>query len=75
MYDRTRLLKIQEEEEKAFHALPKEQIKMATMKTFELEALRDELGNLPIIELPPLLSEEKQVEKKQLLSEGFADWG
>lgn len=75
MYDRSRLLKIQEEEEKAFRALPEEQIKMATMKPSELEAMRDESGNLPVVELPPLLSEEKEAEKKELLSEGFADWG
>jgi SWI/SNF-related matrix-associated actin-dependent regulator of chromatin subfamily A member 5 len=75
MYDRTRLLKIQEEEEKAFRALPEEQIKLATMKAADLEAMRDESGNLPVNELPPLLSEDMEAEKKDLLSEGFADWG
>jgi SWI/SNF-related matrix-associated actin-dependent regulator of chromatin subfamily A member 5 len=75
MYDRTRLLKIQEEEEKEFRALPEEQIKLATMKPADLEPMRDESGNLPVIELPPLLSEEMEAEKKELLSEGFADWG
>jgi SWI/SNF-related matrix-associated actin-dependent regulator of chromatin subfamily A member 5 len=75
MYDRTRLLKIQEEEEKAFRALPEEQIKLATMKPADLEAMRDETGILPVTELPPLLSESMEAEKKELLSEGFDDWG
>jgi len=30
---------------------------------------------IDVEKLPPLLSEEKQLEKKRLLSEGFTDWG
>jgi SWI/SNF-related matrix-associated actin-dependent regulator of chromatin subfamily A member 5 len=76
MYDRSRLIKIQEEEEKVFRALPEEQQKMATMKPADREALQAETGEAPVIdELPPLLSEERQEEKEKLLSEGFSDWG
>ena len=75
MYDRSTLIKIQEEEEKAFRALPEEQQKMATMKPADREALEVESGAPPVIDdLPPLLSEEREAEKKTLLSEGFVDW-
>jgi SWI/SNF-related matrix-associated actin-dependent regulator of chromatin subfamily A member 5 len=104
MYNRTRLLAIQEEEEVAFHALPEEVQKMATMKKGEFVDVRDEETKTPTeatqsepepgvndvsnddfsgeetklvsepVELPPLISEEVQKEKQELLAEGFSDW-
>lgn len=74
MYDRTPLLKIQEEEEKAFRALPEEQQKLATMKPADREAMQDESGKPLQFELPPLLSDEQEAMKRNLLSEGFSDW-
>jgi SWI/SNF-related matrix-associated actin-dependent regulator of chromatin subfamily A member 5 len=55
MYNRTRLLAIQEEEELAFHALPEDVQKMATMKNGEnvgaqdeaTEALNEPVDNVP----------------------------
>ncbi len=80
MYDRPRLLKIQEEEEDAFKCLPEEQQKMALNEHSKSEQ-SDSLEDAPIgdeekipFELPPLLSAERQAEKDQLLSEGFSDW-
>lgn len=74
MYDRTPLLKIQEEEEKAFRALPEEQQKLANMKPADREAMVDESGQPIKFELPSLLSEEQEATKRELLSEGFSDW-
>ncbi|KAG7359848.1 SNF2-related protein [Nitzschia inconspicua] len=107
MYNRARLLAIQEEEEKAFHALPEDVQKLATMKkedivkvleesseaeppstspkpsettceaddtlknTFTAEGLKKATEPL---ELPPLISDEIQREKDELLAEGFSDW-
>ena len=75
MYDRTPLLKIQEEEETVFRELPEEQQKMANMKPADREALQDESGNPIVFELPRLLNEEQEAKKQELLSEGFSDWG
>lgn len=80
MYDRPRLLKIQEEEETAFRSLPEEQQKMAFNQHSKLEqnesaeetSLKDE--EKEPFELPPLLCAERQAEKEKLLSEGFSDW-
>lgn len=86
MYDREALLKIQEEEENAFRALPEEVQKQATIKN--VQPGEDEEGHdaSPVpegeepetmegpFELPPLISEEKQALKEKLLSEGFSDW-
>jgi SWI/SNF-related matrix-associated actin-dependent regulator of chromatin subfamily A member 5 len=108
MYNRARLLAIQEEEEQAFHALPEEVQKMATMKKediAEVQAEQAEAASNPAtasapsgseastdavpkdaeageetkiaiepVELPPLISEEVQKEKEELLAEGFSDW-
>ncbi|CAB9508745.1 Probable chromatin-remodeling complex ATPase chain [Seminavis robusta] len=84
MYDREALLKIQEEEEKAFRELPEEQQKMAATKKKEqtqqeAEEKPAEEGDVKTepeepFELPPLLDEEKQQLKAKLLAEGFADW-
>ena len=80
MYDRPRLLKIQEEEEDAFRSLPEEQQKMALNENSQMEL--SELSEEKIagdddnqaFELPPLIPAERQAEKQQLLSEGFSDW-
>jgi len=74
MYDRTSLLKIQEEEEKAFRALPEEQQKLANMKPADREAMQDESGKPLEFVLPPLLNEEQQAMKQELLAGGFSDW-
>ncbi len=97
MFNRTRLLAIQEEEEAAFRALPEEVQTAATSKK-QQEPSKDEnmdAGDKPnkevkseegnpgagntvteekSVELPPLLSEEVQKEKTDLLAEGFRDW-
>lgn len=74
MYDRTPLLKIQEEEEKAFRALPEEQQKLANMKPADREAMRDESGQPVKLELPPLLDDEQEAAKRELLADAFSDW-
>ena len=74
MYDRTSLLKIQEEEENAFRALPEEQQKWANMKPADRETLVDESGNPVHFDLPALLSEEQEAAKQELLKGGFSDW-
>jgi SWI/SNF-related matrix-associated actin-dependent regulator of chromatin subfamily A member 5 len=75
MYDRTALLKIQEEEENAFRELPEEHQKLANMKPADREAMTDESGKPLEFELPQLLSPEQEAKKKELLSGGFSDWG
>ena len=72
MYDRPALLKIQEEEEMAFKALSEDQQKLALKPPEELADNPEEQQKFA--ELPPLISEEKQAEKKRLLAEGFRDW-
>ena len=96
MFNRTRLLAIQEEEEAAFRALPEEVQTAATAnkkkpvvedeaptsnnagdenKTGANEVITEETKTeKKSVELPPLLSEEVQEEKKRLLREGFLDW-
>ena len=102
MYDRETLLKISEEEEAAFKALPEEQQKAAVAKRTEAitteattastvlasdavsttpgtateEAVPAETTNPATVpaELPPLISEEQQALKDQLISEGFSTW-
>ena len=86
MFDRERLLAIQEEEETNFRSLPEEVQKMASMKKQDI-ADAQELSNagkeeglektslVEPVNLPPLLSEEIQAEKARLLSEGFVEWG
>lgn len=81
MYDRPALQKIQEEEEAAFKALPEEVQKASTQKPSKVDETAAAGGNNQEgsqeekpFELPVLLSEERQAEKEQLLSEGFADW-
>jgi SWI/SNF-related matrix-associated actin-dependent regulator of chromatin subfamily A member 5 len=110
MYNRARLLAIQEEEEAAFRALPEEVQKMATMKKQDVQLMeKTEVAEgeaAPVVapaaepaltettepdseksdsvtqtggpaepfELPPLISEEMQKEKEELLAEGFANW-
>jgi SWI/SNF-related matrix-associated actin-dependent regulator of chromatin subfamily A member 5 len=86
MYQRGSLQKLQEEEEVAFKALPEEQQKLATQKAQpptegvelteangEEEKPATEETTEPF-ELPPMLSEERQAEKDNLLAEGFSDW-
>ena len=80
MYDREALLKIQEEEEVAFKALPEDDQKQATGKQHDLplteqssSPTKAEVAEAPF-ELPPLISAEKQVLKEKLLTEGFSDW-
>lgn len=46
MYNRIRLLAIQEEEEKAFHALPEEVQKLATMKKEDIVKMEEESGEV-----------------------------
>ena len=90
MFDRTRLLAIQEKEEANFRSLPEEMQKIATMKKedgVEEEAAasveqtegepngNDNSTSSQPVELPPLLEEELQAEKEELLSEGFVEWG
>ena len=93
MFNRTRLLAIQEEEEVAFRALPEEIQTAATAK--KKQPVKDENIDMAVdevkteaveagteettteeksVELPPLLSEEVQKEKTDLLQEGFLDW-
>jgi SWI/SNF-related matrix-associated actin-dependent regulator of chromatin subfamily A member 5 len=78
MYDRPALIKIQEEEEKAFKDLPEEEQKKATAKprgaddSAEIQEISQEPEEP--FELPPLLSEERQIEKTRLLAEGFSTW-
>lgn len=86
MYDRASLLKIQEEEEEAFKALPEELQKLSTAKDRGLDEPLEHDGDenavdesqinrdLPT-ELPALISWERQAEKDNLLNEGFSDWG
>jgi SWI/SNF-related matrix-associated actin-dependent regulator of chromatin subfamily A member 5 len=92
MFNRTRLLAIQEQEETAFRALPEEVQKIASLKKDEISEpsegeaketsnpdsneIDTEMENADTVpkELPPLLDEETQKEKEDLLSEGFADW-
>jgi SWI/SNF-related matrix-associated actin-dependent regulator of chromatin subfamily A member 5 len=77
MYDRGALQRIQEEEETAFRSLPEEQQKMATLKSRigNEESAENEQDIAPTdVELPPLLSTDKQAEKERLLSEGFVSW-
>jgi SWI/SNF-related matrix-associated actin-dependent regulator of chromatin subfamily A member 5 len=86
MFDRNRLVEIQEIEEANFRALPEEVQKQVTMKKdsaetldtvakeVETEVTEKTSPNVPV-ELPPLLSEELQTEKEKLLSEGFVQWG
>ena len=74
MYQRTALLKIQEEEEAAFKNLPEEQQKMAHAAVTERKGDDNEKETEPFV-LPPLISEEQQTQKKELLAEGFSDWG
>eukprot|EP00536_Pseudo-nitzschia_multiseries_P003978 jgi/Psemu1/253123/estExt_Genewise1Plus.C_630105 len=80
MFNRTRLLAIQEEEEAAFRALPEEIQTEATAK--KKDDVKDDnvvAGEKPpdekkSFELPPLLSDEVQKEKDDLLKEGFLGW-
>ena len=80
MFDRAALQLIQEEEEAAFKRLPEEVQRMATMTASKGDTTEDD-GKGPeqqaavTFELPQLISEAMQEEKKKLLSEGFADWG
>lgn len=92
MFNRTRLLAIQEQEEAAFRALPEEVQKIAASKKEETtEGSEGEAKDPPNPgtcetdtetvkadtepkELPPLLDEETQKEKEDLLNEGFSDW-
>jgi len=96
MFNRTRLLAIQEEEEAAFRALPEEVQTAATAKKKDdakedsivaTEKAIDEANVEPNVagidetkteekafELPPLLSEQVQKEKDELLQEGFLGW-
>ena len=85
MFDRNRLVAIQEEEEANFRALPEEVQKMATMKKSDVtddtphpvtEEGKENEVTTPAdpVELPPLVSEEVQAEKERLLSEGFVEW-
>jgi SWI/SNF-related matrix-associated actin-dependent regulator of chromatin subfamily A member 5 len=90
MFDRATLKAIQEEEEAAFLALPEDVQKLAKKKsndsTKDMSGVDAETVNLSLDEnslvdskvvlgnLPPLLSEEKQLEKERLLSEGFTNW-
>ncbi len=77
MYNRAALQKIQEEEEAAFKALPEEVQKRASQKVQPQsdanEGVDIEEANEPFV-LPPLLSEERQAEKRMLLSDGFSNW-
>jgi SWI/SNF-related matrix-associated actin-dependent regulator of chromatin subfamily A member 5 len=84
MFDRDRLLKIQEEEEEAFKELPEDVQKLAyaldkgdTINEPNTDGKKlDERTNSndTQAEVPPLLSDEKQEEKETLLKEGFVDW-
>jgi len=76
MYDRTTLLKIQEEEIEAFKQLPEEEQKLAVTQqkpSPDEEGEPIEEDNKPYV-LPPLLTPERQEEKDRLLREGFSDW-
>ena len=80
MYNRAALQVIQEEEEAAFKALPEEVQKRATQKVQPHseaneaeESANIEEASEPFV-LPPLLSEERQLEKRRLLSDGFSSW-
>jgi SWI/SNF-related matrix-associated actin-dependent regulator of chromatin subfamily A member 5 len=91
MFDRDALNAIQEEEEKAFRALPEElQMIVKGRLTNELnKSLGKDSSNegheqsgtdegkapLSISDVPPFISDEKQEQKESLLAEGFADWG
>jgi SWI/SNF-related matrix-associated actin-dependent regulator of chromatin subfamily A member 5 len=86
MFDRNRLVEIQEIEEANFRALPEEVQKQVTMKkdiaetldtvATEVETEVPEKSDPSVpVELPPLLSQELQTEKEKLLSEGFVQWG
>jgi SWI/SNF-related matrix-associated actin-dependent regulator of chromatin subfamily A member 5 len=90
MYDRDALVKLSEEEEAAFKALPEEQQKAATVKKSEegAEGAGASESADPAVEtegevaeptaepfvLPPLISDEEQALKDKLLSEGFSTW-
>jgi SWI/SNF-related matrix-associated actin-dependent regulator of chromatin subfamily A member 5 len=76
MYDRSALMKIQEEEELAFRSLPEEQQKAATAKPTDNISADGEpiVPTSDLQPLPPLLSEEKQARKTELLAEGFSSW-
>mmetsp|Transcript_26415 Transcript_26415/g.29220 ORF Transcript_26415/g.29220 Transcript_26415/m.29220 type:complete len:1157 (+) Transcript_26415:57-3527(+) len=81
MYQRAALQKIQEEEEIEFKSLPEEQRKLATEKLKRTTVFSRSDGEQrgteepeKPFELPPLISKERQVEKEQLLSEGFTGW-
>jgi hypothetical protein len=76
MYDRPALIKIQEEEELSLKNLPEEQQKMASAQLKKQAAPSEEVTadsheeeeNETAFELPPLISLEKQAEKKKLLA-------
>ena len=94
MFNRSRLLAIQEEEEAAFRALPEDVQNSATIlkknptaddNNVDSKGTIDEtkidqsvidasISAQQDVEIPPLLSEEMQNEKKDLLSEGFIGW-
>ena len=87
IFDRSRLVAIQEEEESNFRALPEEVQKMATMKKRNLDdddavapavedgkEIEENIAPTEPLKLPPLLSNEVQAEKDKLLSEGFVEW-
>ncbi|GKY95565.1 hypothetical protein MPSEU_000518000 [Mayamaea pseudoterrestris] len=79
MYDRESLLKIQEEEEAAFKALPEEDQKAAIDKLHQKslddhESFPQKEADGQAFELSPLISSEKQTLKEKLLSEGFSGW-
>jgi SWI/SNF-related matrix-associated actin-dependent regulator of chromatin subfamily A member 5 len=84
MFDRDRLLKIQEEEEEAFKQLPENVQKLAYAldkgeSVHEPIADGNKSDDGAIIddmpkEVPPLLSDNTRQEKEILLSEGFSDW-
>lgn len=89
MFDRTRLLAIQEEEEAAFRALPEEVQKIVVVKKSATTEDENVVAAVPgeegkengeseppePTELPPLLDDDTKAEKAKLLGEGFADWG
>jgi len=83
MFDREALYALQEEEEQAFKSLTEEQQKIP-VKAWAAALLRRDMGKPeesegddqsdPSNEVPRLLTEEQEKEKRRLLAEGFPDW-
>ena len=77
MYDRETLAQIEKEEELAFKAWPEDLQKAARERKNEAmteEGDGAEMAASEPVELPSLLSEERQNEKEKLLAEGFSNW-